>query len=166
MLPRHASEPAGADGVPPVSVALIARSLPSRSITAHHILVVPVTGRNFASSLLAAAAQVLSSAFGSIEGAIWAKAIAPKLTAINAATATNPSFSFPFFNTSLFIFQSSLGLEKSDENTRKPDRFVPNTPFLLAGRNADVNLLLRIAHAVKECNEFRATILPQPPRSL
>src|ERR1700687_1148948 len=37
-------------GVPPVSVALTASSFPSRSITAHHILVLP--GRNTAGSAL------------------------------------------------------------------------------------------------------------------
>src|SRR5919205_4109302 len=39
MLPRHASDPPGATGVPPVSVALMSRSTPSRFTTAHHILV-------------------------------------------------------------------------------------------------------------------------------
>src|SRR5215469_2308964 len=40
ILPRHASELAGADGVPLVSVDSISKSWPSRSTTAHHILVV------------------------------------------------------------------------------------------------------------------------------
>jgi hypothetical protein len=39
MLPRHASDPPGAAGVPPVSVAWMSRISPSRSTTAHHILV-------------------------------------------------------------------------------------------------------------------------------
>src|SRR5258705_8513808 len=64
MLPLHASELAGALGVPSVSVALISMSWPSRSTTAHHIFVFLPAPRSADGVAAAVVLQAPKSAVG------------------------------------------------------------------------------------------------------
>src|SRR5262249_20252236 len=90
MLPRQASEPFGALGVPPLSVLLIARVGPSRSTTAHHILVYVPAPRSAEGSAAAAVAHLLSRSPGNAASA-RATACAAKIPApVKMPATANP----------------------------------------------------------------------------